>query len=287
MTVSSPSVTDDPKIADPTTRGHLRLLVITASEDLLDGLRRYDLWGRIGFLDIKRRYRRTTIGPFWATISLAIFTAVMSSIGVGLWKQEPAEYMPFLASGMMVWLMLSTVITEGGNMFISSQHLNRMRMDYSILAYALAWRNLVSFFHNLAVYLVIVAIFLPKLITPSILLVIPGLVLIALNAVWVALLLGMICVRFRDVQQLIATVLQISLFVTPVFWPPHLLTGLTRLVFVDLNPLFAFINVVREPLLGKTPSLWSYLVILVVTLVGWIAMFKVFSRYRKRIAFWV
>jgi ABC-type polysaccharide/polyol phosphate export permease len=81
--------------------------------------------------------------------------------------------------------------------------------------------------------------------------------------------------------------LQISLFVTPVFWPPHLLSGLTRLVFVDLNPLFAFINVVREPLLGKTPSLWSYLVILVVTLVGWVATFKAFSRYRKRIAFWV
>ena len=287
MTVSSSSVKDDPKIADAMTRGHLRLLVITASEDLLDGLRRYDLWGRIGFLDIKRRYRRTTIGPFWGTISLAVFTAVMSSIGVGLWKQEPAEYMPFLASGMMVWLMLSTMITEGGNMFISSQHLNRMRMDYSILAYALVWRNLVSFFHNLAVYLVIVAIFLPKLIAPSILLVIPGLVLVAVNAVWVALLLGMICVRFRDVQQLIATVLQISLFVTPVFWPPHLLSGLTRLVFVDLNPLFAFINVVREPLLGKTPSLWSYLVILVVMLVGWVATFKAFSRYRKRIAFWV
>ena len=170
MTFGSPSVKDDPKIADAMTRGNLRLLVITASEDLLDGLRRYDLWGRIGFLDIKRRYRRTTIGPFWSTISLAIFTAVMSSIGVGLWKQEPAEYMPFLASGMMVWLMLSTMITEGGNMFISSQHLNRMRMDYSILAYALVWRNLVSFFHNLAVYLLIIVYFLPKLITPSFLL---------------------------------------------------------------------------------------------------------------------
>ena len=287
MTVSSPSVKDDPKIAAAMTRGHLRLLVTTASEDLLDGFGRYDLWGRIGFLDIKRRYRRTLIGPFWGTISLAVFTAVMSSIGVGLWKQEPAEYMPFLASGMMVWLMLSTMITEGGNMFISSQHLNRMRMDYSILAYALVWRNFVSFFHNLAVYLVIVAVFLPKLITPSILLVVPGLLLVAVNAVWVALLLGMICVRFRDVQQLVATVLQISLFVTPVFWPPHLLTGLTRVVFVDLNPLFAFINVVREPLLGKTPSLWSYLVILVVTLVGWVATFKMFSSYRKRIAFWI
>ena len=34
-------------------------------------------------------------------------------------------------------------------------------------------------------------------------------------------------------------------------------------------------------------SLWSYLVILVVTLVGWVATFKMFSSYRKRIAFWI
>jgi ABC-type polysaccharide/polyol phosphate export permease len=283
----SASGKDDSTVIDLKSRGNLRLLVITASEDLLHGLRRYDLWGRIGFLEIKRRYRRTTIGPFWSTISLAVFTAVMSSVGVGLWKQDPTEYMPFLASGMMVWLMLSTMITEGCNMFIASQHLNRMRMDYSILAYALVWRNLVGFFHNLVVYLLIVGIFLTKLITPSIFLVIPGLFLVALNAVWVALLLGMICVRFRDVQQLITTILQISLFATPVFWPPQLLTGITRLIFVDLNPLFSFMNVVREPLLGNTPALSSYLMILVVTLVGWTVTFRLFARYRKRIAFWV
>jgi hypothetical protein len=71
-------------MTDMEDRGRLRLLVTTGSEDLLHGLQRYDLWGRIGFMEIKRRYRRTLIGPFWSTISLAVFIAVMSAVGVGL-----------------------------------------------------------------------------------------------------------------------------------------------------------------------------------------------------------
>ena len=239
-------------------------------------------------MEIKRRYRRTVIGPFWSTISLAVFIAVMGTVGVGLWKQAPAEYIPFLASGMMVWLMISTMITESCTLFINSQHLfSRMRMDYSILAYALVWRNLLGFLHNLAAYLLVAAVFATGVYNLSLLWIFPGLFLIAINAVWVALLLGMACVRFRDVQQLIVTLLQISLFVTPVFWPPQLLTGMTRYMFVDFNPLYSFIDVVRTPLLGKPPMLSSYVIILAVTVIGWLATFRLFSRFRKRIAFWV
>ena len=269
-------------------RGRLRLLVTTGSEDLLHGLQRYDLWGRIGFMEIKRRYRRTLIGPFWSTISLAVFIAVMSAVGVGLWKQTVREYMPFLASGMMVWLLISTMINESCTLFINSQHLfSRMRIDYSILAFALVWRNLVGFLHNLTAYLLVAVVALPGLINLSLLWIIPGLFLIAVNAVWVALLLGMACIRFRDIQQLVISLLQISMFVTPVFWPPHLLTGTTKLVFVQLNPLYSFIEVVRAPLLGQTPMLSAYIMIVAVTLVGWTVTFKAFSSFRKRIAFWV
>ena len=281
-------LTSEPAVIGKKVDENLRLLVTTASQDLLEGLRRYDLWGRIGFMEIKRRYRRTVIGPFWSTISLAVLIAVMGTVGMGLWKQQPAEYVPFLASGMMVWLMLSTMITESCSLFINSQHLfSRIRMDYSILAYALMWRNLIGFFHNLVVYLLVVLIFVPGLLNISILWIFPGLLLIALNSVWLALLLGTACVRFRDIQQFVVTALQISLFVTPVFWPPQLLTGTTRYLFVDFNPLYCFIDVIRAPLLGKSPMLSSYAIILVVTLLGWLATFYLFSCFRKRIAFWV
>lgn len=271
-----------------TTRGNLRPLVTTGREDLLGGLRRYDLWGRLGLLEVKRRYRRTIIGPFWSAISLGVFVAVMGTVGIGLWKQPAHEYLPFLASGMMVWLMISTIITESCILFISGQYLfSRIRIDYSVLAYALVWRNIVAFLHNLVVYLLIIVLLAPGLINANTLLFIPGLLIVAVNAVWVALLLGMICCRFRDIQQLVTTVLQIAIFVTPIFWSPDLLSGPTRLMFVDLNPLYCFLDITRSPLIGKLPSLTSYLMALGLTAFGWWATYLFFSRFRKRIAFWV
>ena len=265
-----------------------RPLVTPASVDLFRGLRRYDLWGRLGLMEIKRRYRRTVIGPFWSAISLSVFIAVMGTVGVGLWKQDVSDYLPFLASGMLVWLMISSIVTESCIMFVGGQHLfSRMRIDYSLLAYTLVWRNLVVFLHNFVVYLLIVIVFATKLISLSIFLVIPGLLLMSINAIWVALLLGMVCLRFRDVQQLITTILQISLFVTPIFWPPNMLTGTKQLFFVDFNPLYCFIDIVRAPLLGKEPALLSYEIVLGITIFGWIVTYRAFSYFRKRIAFWV
>lgn len=270
------------------TRGRLRPLLTTGRADLLDGLRRYDLWGRLGLLEVKRRYRRTVIGPFWSAISLGVFVAVMGTVGMGLWKQEASEYLPFLASGMMVWLMISTIVTESCILFIGGQYLfSRIRIDYSVLAYALVWRNIVAFMHNLAIYLLIIVVLAPRLINANTLLFIPGLLIVAINAVWVALLLGMVCCRFRDVQQLVTTVLQISIFVTPIFWSPDFLISPARLIFVDLNPLYCFIDITRSPLLGKLPSLTSYLMALALTALGWWAAYIFFSKFRKRIAFWV
>lgn len=266
----------------------LRPLVTRGGSDLLNGLARYDLWGRLGILEVKRRYRRTVIGPFWSAISLGVFVAVMGAVGLGLWNRDPVEYLPFLTAGLMVWLMISTIITESCMVFITGQHLfSRIRIDFSLLAYALVWRNLVAFMHNLLVYVVIVLLFAPTLVGWATLLVVPGLLLVAVNAVWVALLLGMTCLRFRDVHQLVVTVLQISLFVTPIFWPPELLKNATALIFVDLNPLYCFIDIVRSPLIGKIPAAGSYYVVLFLTAAGWTVAMVLFSRFRKRIAFWV
>ena len=271
-----------------TANGQPRLMVTTGAADLLNGFRRYDLWGRLGFLEVKRRYRRTVIGPFWSAISLGVFVAVMGTVGVGLWKKDATEYVPFLASGLMVWHLISTIITESCMLFVNGQHLfSRMRIDFSMLAYALVWRNLVAFFHNVAAYFAIALLFAPKLIGLNTLLAVPGLFVVAINAVWLALLLGMICARFRDVQQLITTLLQISLFVTPIFWPPDMLSGPTKPLFVDYNPLYCFIDVVRAPLIGMQPTLHSYGIILIVTVIGWAITFSAFSRFRSRISFWV
>lgn len=263
-------------------------LTRTAFEDFRDGLRNWQLWSRLGVLDVKRRYRRTTFGPFWSAVSLGISIVLMGTVGGGLLKRGMTTYLPFLTSGMLVWMMISSIVNESANLFISKARLIRQtRFDYSILAYSLVWRSFIMFLHNASIYVLIMLYFAPGiLLRPTILLIIPGLFFLMATSAWVALLLGAVCLRFRDVQPLLRHVIQICMFITPIFWPEDLLEGTRRFLFVELNPLYHVINVVRAPLLGNVPPVWSYVVVIFITTIGWIATYAFFSRFRKRIAFW-
>jgi homopolymeric O-antigen transport system permease protein len=265
----------------------LRSLVTTAGEDLGDGFRQWRLWGRLGWLEVRRRYSRTTIGPFWSAISLGMFVLALGSVGTGLWSKSASDYLPFLAAGMVVWVMIASIVTESCTLFIASTNLFRqMQFNYSVMAYALVWRNFIVFAHNLIVFVVIFLVFAPDRITAATLLVLPGLLLVLVNSVWVSIVLGMVCLRFRDVQQLITSLVQILMFVTPIFWPPENLQGPARWVFVDFNPLYHMIDIVRSPLLGRMPAAESYVAVAVLTVVGWWLTYWLFNYFRKRIAYW-
>lgn len=274
-------------MASPTTAVEAQPLATSAGEDLLRGLMSYQLYGRLGWLDIKRRYRRTVLGPLWGMVTVGIMIATLGSVGVGLWNQSPSAYLPFLTSGLLVWAMISTMLTEACTVFIYGQNfLRQVRFDYSILVYAMVWRNLMTFVHNLPLWILVTLVFAPGLVGWSTLLVVPGMVLLMINGAWMALLLGMCCLRFRDVQQLVSSLVQISIFVTPIFWPPGQLQDPFRSVFVTFNPLYHLIEIVRAPLIGRTPEPSSYLAVLFILVLGWTATYVLFVRFRGRLAYW-
>jgi ABC-type polysaccharide/polyol phosphate export permease len=269
----------------PTPR--LRSLTPTAWQDLVGGLLRSELWGRIGWLDVKRRYRRTLLGPFWSSITLAVYTISVGVVGAALWHQDVNEYLPYLISGMIVWTLLSTVIIEACTLFIAGQSLFRnVSFEYSILAYALVWRNFIIFLHNLVVYVLVVLILKPALLSPTLLVAVPGLLLVLLNGVWIALLAGLFCLRFRDVQPLIQAAIQIWMLITPIFWIPDRLSGAAFHIFVQFNPIYRLIEVVRAPLLGQVPTLADDIAVLAITVVGWCMTYIMFRSFRRRIAYW-
>ena len=262
-------------------------LTKSAARDLIDGAARVELWARLGWMEVKRRYRRTTLGPFWSVISLAVFVGTVGAVGAGLWQLDPFVYVPYLTAGMLVWAMISTSLTEACSIFIANAGLFRnSRCDFSTLAYALVWRNLLVFLHHLSAYALAVLVLVPHLLGPATLLLLPGLLLLALNGVWITLLLGMACLRFRDVQQIVTSVVQIAMVITPILWPIDQLRGTTRLVFVHLNPLHHCVEVVRAPLLGNAPTPGNYIAVAAIAVVGWIATYFVFERFRERIPYW-
>ena len=258
-----------------------------ATQDLAGGLCRTELWSRLGWLEVKRRYRRTVIGPFWNSVSLAAYAVGIGLVGSGLWNQDIHTYLPYLISGLLVWNMISTIITESCTLFVASHGLLRnIRFEYSVLVYALLWRNIIVFWHNLIVYFCIVIILKPSLLHPIGLLALPGLACVIVASAPIALLCGMLCLRFRDVQPLVTTALSITMLITPIFWPVDALSGLHRLVFIDLNPLYHLIEIVRAPLLREIPPPIDYLVVFIIMIVGWVLAFVTFQKFRRRIAFW-
>jgi ABC-type polysaccharide/polyol phosphate export permease len=254
--------------------------------DIARGLSDYDMWGLIGWLDTKRRYRRTIFGPFWSSLSLAIFVVALGLVWSKLWKLDPKEYLPFLNAGMMCWLLFSSFVIEGCLVFVSAEGLiKQLRVPYMVFVCAMIWRNLIVFGHNFLVYIPI-CIYSQVPLNWYWLLAIPGLIALCLNGMWIALVLGIFCSRYRDVQQVVASLLQVSMFVTPIMWPPAQLTGRASYL-VDYNMLYHYVEIVRDPLMGQPPSAWSWFMATLSIIFGWAFALSLFARFRRRIAYWL
>ena len=245
-----------------------------------------DIWGRLGWRETKRRYRRTAFGPFWTTVSLAFFITTLGLVWSNLWHKDPRTFLPYLTSGMLCWVFFLAVCTEGcGSFFGYEKLIKQLRISYTLLASAVVWRNIIVFFHNLIIY-VLVAIYAGISINWASLLVIPGFALLSLNAVWIVVVLGTMCARYRDFQQLVANILQVSLFLTPIFWSPDQLSGRAAF-FAQFNPLYHLIAIVREPLLGQAPTLMNWFVVGLITIVGWMVTLQILTKLRHRIVYWL
>lgn len=257
-----------------------------ALSDIIAGIRAADIWGRFGWREIKRRYRRTVFGPFWSTLSLAIFVFTLGLLWANLWHQDVKAYLPFLTSGMLCWTLFSTTCTESCIGIVGQEGLiKQLRVSYTLLACATVWRNLIVFAHNVGIYATI-ALYAGVSITWATLLAVPGLLLICLNGLWISILLGMTCARYRDVQQVVSNLLQISMFVTPVLWSPDQLHG-RALKLAEYNPLYYLIEVVRNPMMGKMPELFDWFVVTLIAISGWTLTIYVMSKFRHRVVYWI
>lgn len=117
------------------------------------------------------------------------------------------------------------------------------------------------------------------------LLILPALILLVMNAIWVGLLFGVLCTRFRDIPQIVQSIMRIAFFMTPVIWMPEQLG--TRAYLALLNPFTYFVELIRMPLLGEVPSALTWGLALGVTIIGSLMATYAFVRFRNRVAFWL
>jgi ABC-2 type transport system permease protein len=256
-----------------------------ASSDLDQSITRRDLWVHQGLVDVLRRYRRTVIGPFWHTLHLAAMILLLGFVWSAIFKMDTARYFITVTPTLIVWTLISSMIVEGCGTFVASQSTAlSIRFPYSAYVFAHVWRVLLIFGHHLLLLVVVFAV-LGVMPTPEMLLVLPALFLILLNGFWMSLLLSVLTLRARDVQQIVASGMQIALFATPVFWPRELL-GPRLSALVDYNPLYHLLRLGRDPFIGQIPPIESWLWASAMGAIGLIFALFVFGKTRRRLAYW-
>jgi lipopolysaccharide transport system permease protein len=95
----------------------------------------------------------------------------------------------------------------------------------------------------------------------------------------------MLCARVRDIPPIVASIMQIAFFMTPVMWKPELLGGGAH--WLPLNPFYAIMETVRGPLVGTGVSLTTWASALCYSALLCVVAQIFFARFRERIAFWV
>src|SRR6185369_5295134 len=129
------------------------------------------------------------LGPFWLTISTALFIAGMGPLYGALMGQPASQYIHFLAVGFIFWQFISALITEGCQTFISAEgFIKQTRLPMTVYALRVVWRNVLILAHNFIIVILVTAYFMPRW-DWAVLTVPAGVVVIALNGVWIALLL--------------------------------------------------------------------------------------------------
>jgi lipopolysaccharide transport system permease protein len=256
-----------------------------AVRDLTDGASLWRLAWTLGWLDIKLRYRGSLLGPFWLTLSTAIMVGSMGMLYATLFHLNLHEYLPFLSLSMLLWNFMAAVMSESCLAFTEAETIIRsVRMPFFVFAVRVVVRNLIVLGHNIVV---IVAVFAILRVWPGaqVMFILPGLVFWMINSLALVLLLGAFCARFRDIQPIVNSLMQIFFFMTPVIWQPKQVGSIVR--FLPFNPFYDLLEVVRGPLLGTVPDLSVWIGTMVCTLVLCTLSWSFFTRARGRVAFWL
>lgn len=256
-----------------------------ALQDIIGGIRQFRLGAFLAWEDIRRRYTRTLLGPWWIVVSLGVWFAVMGFVMANVLGKPLQDYMPYLVSGLLIWTLILTSVTDGSQVLIVAAPLIRSFPIPIFTQYIrFILRNLIVFLHNVIILVLVMALF-PQPLGAGLWLALPGLLLNALILLNTGLILSLANLRYRDTHLAIASAMQALPFVTPIFWSRDMLGG-HRWV-ADINPLYHMIEIVRAPLLGQQAAGLSWAVAAALAAATLAAGLGLFLRFRHRIIFWL
>lgn len=253
--------------------------------DLLGSVQRMPLALTLALDDLAGKYRRTALGPLWITVGQAATIAGFVLVFSVLFQMRPEDYAIYLAAGFPVWMLISQFLSDMPATFIAARPLIE---SYQLPWITHIWRRSIGYmlaFAHQIVILFAVMLFLRVPFTVEMLYVIPALAILFVAGSGLGVILAILGARYRDVQPAMTVASGFLFLFTPVMWRAEQL-HLNKWA-VQFNPVYYYIKIIRDPLLGYpvAPELWlgASIGAVVIFVVGFLA----FVLVRRRLYHWL
>ncbi len=244
-----------------------------------------ELWLTLAHVDLCSRYRGSLLGPLWLTIATGILVFGIGLLYGGLLNQPLAYYLPYIAIGIVIWTFIATVFSDSSILFAGEGSiLKQMPVPASIFITRLIYRNILILLHH-SIILLIVLIYYPQVIGYKTLFTLVGFTVLVVNLWWFSIILSIIATRYRDVQPIVQSLMQIMFFLTPVLWRAEDHPHGSMIAF--LNPFYHLIEIVRSPLIFNTIPWTSFFLCTSAAIVGTLLSLYTLRWSRARLVYWL
>jgi ABC-type polysaccharide/polyol phosphate export permease len=254
--------------------------------ELVRGARNWRVWHLLGTRELRNRYTRSKLGQLWLTLSSAIMISIMGLVWSLLFRQPVRELLPFFGVSLVMWNFISQVLIECTGVFaLHGQFYRNQKMDFSVSIYSVIYKNTIIVGYNLIIIAILVIGFgIP--VNWHLLQVFPAFLLTWLMLLWVGYVLAMACVRYRDLIQVVSSWMMLLFFLTPIMWKPDFLPQEYHFL-IDYNPLAQFLEILRNPFLGRPATNFAWISSAVIAIGGAVLALPVIGRYQRRVIYWM
>ena len=259
--------------------------------DLINSLKKPNLWGFTTWFRFLIRYRRTAIGPLWIIASPVLFIVFLGALFVGLSQMSTSEFIPHLTIGLVVWTLLGGLFLRSPDIFIRNKsYLMQGKITFTDIVLIDNAELVVHFFHQ-TILIVAVCWYYDLIHSGYFLISFLGLFILVINGFWLSLVLGILGARFKDIWEIVGALVSIAFLATPIIWMPtagNAIGGKGSILerYMTYNPFYHFLEIIRAPLMGNPISDLTWTVVACFTVLGFIIASYMYKKYRHMIVFW-
>lgn len=205
--------------------------------------------------NLKVKYRRSVLGFFWTLLIPISQAAIYYFVFQRIMKIQIENYVPFILSGVMFWVFFSNTLNEAMESLLNHSNLiSKIPIPLQVFPWVASLSHGINL--ALAIPVIMLVVLLSGLpITPAFALIPLLLIEIVVIAFSMGLVLALLMVFFRDLRYVLALVLQVWMYATPVIFHERMIPESMRWI-LWANPIGQLFPAVHEIVLtGQVPAI--------------------------------